>query len=94
MSKYLDFEKEEKGYKNFYPTRENIKKNIGELICYVDYFCRHRGTYKVRYGKIKSIRYSILTLEAGQEVDIRDIKQAGIKIKQLKERLKYICMYA
>jgi len=36
MAKLLDFEKEEKGYKQFYPTRDNIKNNIGKMICYVD----------------------------------------------------------
>lgn len=81
MAKYLDFEKEEKGYEPFQITRENIRANIGKIICYVDRVDSYRGYYSVHYGKIHSIRYSILYLDdMDKEVDIRDIKEAGIKI--------------
>ena len=81
MKKLLDFEKEEKGYKKFEITRENIKKNIGKKICYVDYIEPNRGSYFVRYGVIHSIRYSRLFLnDMDKEVDVRNIKEAGIKI--------------
>lgn len=81
MEKLLNFEKEEKGYERFQLSRENIKANIGKVICYVDYVEPYRGTYFVRYGKIHSIRYSRLYLDEGERsVDIRDIKEAGIKI--------------
>lgn len=87
MGKYLDFENEkyEKGYQSFYANRENIKKNIGKQICYVDYVDPNRGTYIVKYGVINSIRYSRLFLnDMNREVDIRDIKECGIKIDSLK----------
>lgn len=81
MNNLLDFDKEEKGYKPFKINRENIKANIGKKICYVDYVEPNRGTYFVRYGVIHSIRYSRLFLnDMEKEVDIRDIKQAGIEI--------------
>ena len=83
MNNLLDFENREKGYKHLYPSRENFKNNIGKTICYVDRVDKHRGTYFVRYGKIHSIRYSILFLDdMNREVDIRDIKACGIKIEE------------
>jgi hypothetical protein len=82
MGKYLDFEKYEKGYKPFILDRENVKANIGKRICYIDYVEPYRGTYFVRYGTIHSIRYSRLFLDdMNKEVDIRDIKEAGIEIE-------------
>jgi hypothetical protein len=81
MGKYLDFEKQEKGYKPFEVTRENIRANIGKRICYVDYVEPYRGTYFVRYGTIESIKYSQIYFSNGNsEVDIRNIKEAGIEI--------------
>ena len=83
MSYLLDFENEkyEKGYEKFYPTRENIRKNIGKKICFVTYVDPHRGFYNVIYGVIDSVRYSRLFLNGGNdEVDIRDIKECGIKV--------------
>lgn len=81
MEKYLDFEKEEKGYQRFYVNRENVRANIGKTICYVDRVDPYRGYYTVHYGIIHSIRYSRLFLNNMEhEVDIRDIKEAGIKI--------------
>jgi hypothetical protein len=80
---YLDFENEELGFESFYPTRENIRANIGRQICFVDHrsVCRHRGYYRVEYGIIDSIRYSQLLLDGGNNsVDIRDIVECGIKI--------------
>ncbi len=82
MKGLLDFDNEQKGYKPFKVTKENIKANIGKKICYVDYVEPNRGTYFVRYGVIHSIRYSKLFLnDMNQEVDIRNIKEAGIKIE-------------
>lgn len=80
INQLLNFDGEEAGYKQFFPTRENVKQNIGKKICYVDYVEPYRGTYFVRHGVIESIRYSILTLDNGRTVDIRNIKEAGIKI--------------
>ena len=81
MASLLNFEKEEKGYKKFYITRQSVRDNIGKKICYVDYVEPYRGTYFVRYGIIHSIRYSRLFLDDGfREVDIRDIKESGIQI--------------
>lgn len=84
MAYLLDFENEkhEKGYEKFYPSRENIRKNIGKKICFVTYVDPHRGYYTVRYGVIDSVRYSRLFLNGGNdEVDIRDIKECGIEIE-------------
>lgn len=81
MKNLLRFNKEEKGYKDFYPSRENIKNNIGKKICYVDRVDSNRGYYNVMYGVIHSVRYSVLYLnDMEREVCIRDIKQAGIEI--------------
>jgi hypothetical protein len=82
MGKYLDFEKDEKGYKPFVVSKDNVKANIGKRICYVDFVEPYRGTYFVRYGTIHSIRYSrILLDDMNREVDIRDIKEAGIQVE-------------
>jgi hypothetical protein len=80
----LDFKKQEKGYKKFYPTRENIKANIGKRICYVNYVEPYRGTYFVRYGVIYALRYSrvFLSEDFGVEVHIRGIIECGIEIEQ------------
>jgi len=84
VSKYLNFDKEEKGYKKFYPSRENIRANIGKTICYVDYVEPYRGSYFVRYGVIHSVRYSRLFLDGmNREVDIRFILECGIKIDEV-----------
>jgi hypothetical protein len=81
MKGYLNFDKEEKGYEPFLLTKENVKKHIGRRICYVDYVEPYRGTYFVRYGTISSIRYSKIYFDDGNsEVDIRNIKEAGIQI--------------
>ena len=81
MIKYLDFEREEKGYKPFVVNKDNVRANIGKRICYVDHVEPYRGTYFVKYGIIHSIRYSRLFLDdMDREVDIRDIKEAGIQI--------------
>lgn len=86
MGKYLDFENEEKGYKPFTLTKENIRANIGKTICYVDYVEPYRGAYFVRYGTIHSIRYSRLFLDdMNKEVDVRDIKECGIKIENFQQ---------
>lgn len=86
MGKYLDFqnEKYEKGYMPFYPSRENLKANIGKKICYVinrdtD---KNRGTFFVRRSTIHSVKYNQLFLgENGYgQVDIRDILECGIEI--------------
>jgi len=82
MGKYLDFEKEEKGYRPFVVNKDNVRANIGNRICYVDFVEPYRGTYFVRYGTIHSIRYSRLFLDdMNKEVDIRNIKEAGIQIE-------------
>ena len=81
MGCLLNFKGQEKGFKPLKINKENIRANIGKTICYVDYVEPNRGTYFVRYGVIHSIRYSILYLNDMQrEVDVRDIKEAGIKI--------------
>ena len=83
MNKLLDFEKEEKGYKPFVVNKENVRANIGKKICYVSFVDPYRGTYFVRYGTIHSIRYSTLFLnDMNNEVDVRDIKECGIKIEE------------
>lgn len=83
MAQLLDFENEkyEKGYKKFYPSRENIRQNIGKKICFVTYVDPHRGYFTVKYGVIHSIKYSRLFLDdRNNEVDIRSILDCGIEI--------------
>jgi len=82
MTGLLDFENDQRGYKPFLVSKESIKANIGKTICYVDYVEPYRGTYIVRYGVIHSIRHSRIILnDMENEVHIRDIKEAGIKIQ-------------
>lgn len=81
----LNFDDQEKGYEPFIVTKESIKANIGRTICYVDFVDRYRGTYFVRYGIISGVKKSMLLLNDCQNsVDIKKIKQAGIKIEELK----------
>ena len=81
MSNLLDFDKQEKGYKPFKVNKDNVRSNVGKRICYVDYVEPNRGTYFVRYGVLHSIRYSRLFLDdMNKEIDIRNIKEAGIEI--------------
>jgi hypothetical protein len=85
VGKYLNFEKEEKGFELFEPTKENLKANIGKRICYVDFVEPYRGTYFVRYGRIHSMKYSRLYLNDGdREIDVRDIIECGIEIETTK----------
>lgn len=80
---YLDYENQEKGYKKFELTKENIRANVGKQICYVDKrtIDRYRGYYNVDYGIIHSVKYSRLFLDdANREVDVRDVVECGIKI--------------
>ena len=83
--KYLDFEKEEKGYEPFSLSRENIKANIGRQIVYVDkaWVDRYRGYYKVETGIIQRVYYNRLYLEDVENyIDIRDVLECGIKKQQ------------
>ena len=80
---YLDYDNQEKGYEKFELTRENIRKNIGRQICFVDKRTvdKYRGYYSVEYGILYEIKYSRLFLDDGnREVDIRDVVACGIKI--------------
>ena len=82
MARYLDFEKEEKGFEQIFLNAETIKANIGKRICYVNKrdIDQYRGYYNVRYGTIHSKRYSTLFLDDGnRDVDIRDIVECGIE---------------
>lgn len=87
MGKYLDFENEkyEKGYQSFFASRESFKENIGKTICFVTKadVSTHRGTYVVRYGTIHSVKYSSVFLDENgcRQIDIRDILECGISIK-------------
>lgn len=83
MKGYLDFEGHEKGYKPFDLTPENIKKNIGKTICYVDRV-DSRGQYFVRYAIIYGKRHSQLFISEGghDTLDIRNIKECGIEIQE------------
>lgn len=79
MKNLLDFTNEEKGFESFTVNKENVKHNIGKRICYVDHI-DSRGQYYVRYGTLHSTRYSTLYLDdMNREVDIRNIKEAGIE---------------
>lgn len=89
MGKYLNFENEEKGYKPFSLTNENIRKNFGKKICFVlnRDVCKHRGYYNVRYGVMHSKRYSMLYIDEGHtDIDIRDVLECGIEIEDEKDK--------
>ena len=79
-NKLLDFENDEKGFEPFVLTADSVKKNIGKLICYVDFVEPNRGTYFVRRGRISGKHYSKLMLDNNErEVDVRDLKAIGIE---------------
>jgi hypothetical protein len=80
--KYLNFENQEKGYKEFQLTRENVLANIGKTIVYlrkgdVD---KYRGYAFPKYGILISMKYSTIYLENFETIDKRDIIECGIKI--------------
>ncbi|MDD5589042.1 MAG: hypothetical protein PHP92_03210 [Candidatus Nanoarchaeia archaeon] len=80
--KYLNFDNQEKGYREFSITKDNVIKNKGKNIVYlrgsdVD---KYRGYVFPQYGILYDMRYSILFLNDGNtEVDVRDIIECGIK---------------
>ena len=80
---YLDFENEkyQKGYEPFNLSKVTAKENIGKKICFLlsRDFDRERGYMSVRYGTIKAVKYSYVQLENGDDVDMRDILEAGIE---------------
>jgi hypothetical protein len=83
MGRFLDFDKEEKGYQPFDLTLKNIRNNIGKKICLVESkdYCRYRGGYTVRYYIIHSVRYKTLYVDDGHNtIDIRDVLECGIEI--------------
>lgn len=76
----IDFEKEFSDFEKVYLTREKVKENIGKYLIYVDRVDPHRGYYSITGGTIDGIRYNRIFLnDYGKEVDLRDIKEAGIK---------------
>lgn len=78
----LDFNNQEKGFKKFELSKDNIKANIGKRICYVDFVEKYRGTYFVRYGTIYGLKRNYIVLEAdgSKLVEIKKIKECGIEI--------------
>ena len=82
MSKLIDFENEFTQYEKIDLTREKVKQNIGKYLIYVDRIDPNRGYYSIEGGTIDGIRYNRIFLnDYGKEVDLRDIKAAGIKIE-------------
>jgi len=84
MGKYLDFDKQEKGYEKFELNTESIKANIGRQICYVNKrrIDKNRGYYNVEYGTIHGKHYSTLLIDEGNvSIDIRDVEECGIQIE-------------
>lgn len=82
--KYLDFNKQEKGYEKFDLSKENVKANVGRQICYVDRrsIDPHRGYYNVDYGILHSTHYSRCMLNEGHDsIDMKNIIECGIQIK-------------
>jgi len=86
--KYLDFENEEKGYEKFHINRQSVKLNKGRQVCFVlgRSIDPHRGYFTVNYATLDSTHYSRLLVDGGHDsVDMRDIVEAGIKIKNIEE---------
>lgn len=82
--RYLDFEKEEKGFKELTLNIAEFKKNIGKKICFVNKrrICKHRGWYDISYGTIAGTYYNTIYLnDYNDSIDLRDIAEAGIKIE-------------
>lgn len=82
MPGLLNFEKEEKGFERWYAniSPKEIRKLIGRKICYVTYVDPHRGYYTVHIGIIEDCHHSLIIFEGGNNVNKRDIKEAGIEI--------------
>lgn len=61
-------------------SKENLKKNIGERICYVTTrdVDKRRGFVFPRYGVIEKFYYSTMYLTSGTEVDMRDLLEVSI----------------
>lgn len=77
----LDFEGREKGFKPFKLSRDEVAKNKGKLVCYVDFVEPYRGTYFVRYGRLHSLSRNTLYLDDKERsLDIRKIKEIGIEV--------------
>jgi len=82
---YLNFDKQEKGYKPFSLTKENVKANVGKYIVYlrkcdVD---ENRGYAYPRFAKLHDMKYSQVILDEGfDSIDKRDVIECGIKIEE------------
>lgn len=80
--RYLNFDKQEKGYEPFQLSRSSAKQNIGKRIVYlrgadIDH---RRGWAFPRYGTISAVQYSQVIFENGDSIDIRSVEECGIKI--------------
>ena len=91
MEEILDFETHEKGFERMVPTRENLKKNIGESFVYVDSVDRHRGYFSPKFGVIHSLYRNRLFYDDGHsEVNIKRIRDFGIKKKIMAQQNTWI----
>lgn len=80
----IDFEKEFPQFERIQLTREEVKKNVGKYLIFVDRIDPNRGHYRIEGGTIDGMRYNRIFLnDYGKEVDLRDIKDAGIKKENL-----------
>lgn len=80
--KYLDFDNQEKGYKEFSITKENVLRNRGKSIVYLTRsdIDIHRGYVFPQHGILYDMIYATLFLNNGDRgVDVRDIIECGIK---------------
>jgi hypothetical protein len=79
---YFDYENEQKGYKPFSITKENIIKNKGKTVCVLkrcDYDPR-RGWMFPRYYILHDTRYSQVIIDNGNNsFDKRDVLEIAIK---------------
>jgi hypothetical protein len=81
---WLNFDKQEKGYREFLLTKENVKANRGKQIVYLRKFDidENRGYAYPRYAKLHDMKYSQVLLDEGfDSIDKRDVVECGIKIE-------------
>lgn len=80
---WLNFEKEEKGYKPFTLTTQSIRENVGKKICYLRKrdIVSSRGICFTRFATLHSKKYSQIFINNGHDsIDIRDVVECGIEI--------------
>jgi len=86
--RFFDLDNEYKEYEKFIINKNNVKKNKGKQILFVQsrYYDSYRGYYSIDSGILTEMIYSTLYLDDyGQQVDKRDILECVIKKEKVGE---------